>query len=606
MADAVTPTQGPGGTTQISGSASSRLNFINVPPPLQGVRQIAGEEVQVVGKQVTLKTTDGLVSFETDAALQVGQKVLLRLQNIVSQAALQNLAQILVMNERGEVKPAPLHPAPVQTQPKQPQALPQDAVSFSPLTGMEAEELLQNIRTLPAQMTLLPQKLSEAGRDLLIKQLMNLSPQATLPPPLQEAMAKIQELLSTVKGNVTQSATTIPTIAPSAEPKLLEQILSVLQGTTQLPTTQSKIVQPQFVTSLPPGTPITAETLQQILQAIPQAAQNPNPTKIELTNMPQTPAAPTAQQPVPLLAVYIAPTTPATPQQQPSIAVMLTLPDGQQGIAFVKVPEAALKSMLPGTVMVMSMPQGEVSKLPAMTMPTGIMPNMAPAMELAPFHPSIGKEWDALQTLWRDIQSGTFPMANVAGALRQSMPMPNMPQQFTPAVLFFMALLKNNITVPWASEKTLASLPPEKAAILSQLTRDMNVIRAAMNSDQGPVDAWRPLPMPMQMGDQLVRMQWFYRHQYDDPREGEQDTSDERRKRRKTRFLLDVPQTKVGDIQIDGLVQPQQLDVILRTEDNLHAHQRVAIGERFQKALEITGMLGGVTFQPGSQHYVRV
>lgn len=596
MADPVTPAQGTGGTAQIGGSPSSRLSFINVPPPLQGVKQIAGEVINVDGRQVTLKTTDGLVSFETDAALQVGQKVLLRLQNIVSQAASQNLAQILVMTERGEVKPAPLQTQTTQQQSKQPQTLPQDAVSFAPLTATQTEEVLQTIRTLPALMSLLPQKLSEAGRDLLVKQFMNLSPQAPLPPPLQEAMAKIQELLATVKPTAAQAQPAIPTISPAVEPKLLEQILGILQGVSQ---TQTKAVQPQFVTSLPPGTPITAETLQQILQAIPQAAQNPQPSKISL-NAPM-PVQPNSQQPVPLLAVYIAP----SPQNN-AAAVLMTLPDGQQGIGFVRVPEAAMRSMLPGTVMVMSMPQAEVAKLPAMAMPgmASSIP-MQTTPELAPFNPGIGKEWEALQTLWREVQTGNFPLPDVVAALRTSMPNPMLPQQFTPAILFFMAILKQNLPTSWSSEKSLAGLTPEKAALLGQLSRDLGAIRAAM-TDQGPVDAWRPLPMPMQNGDQLVRLQWFYRHQYDEPREGETDNPEERRKRRKTRFLLDVPQTGLGDIQIDGLVQPQQLDVILRTEDNLQAHQRVAIGERFQKALDITGMMGGVTFQPGPQHYVRV
>jgi hypothetical protein len=596
MADPVTPTQGPG-VAQVAGAPTSRLSFLSVPPPLEGVKQIAGEVIQVDGKQVTLKTADGVLSFETDAALQVGQKVLLRLQNIVSQAASQNLAQILVMTERGEVKPAPLQTQATQTPAKQPQILPQDAVTFAPLTATQTEEVLQNIRTLPALMTLLPQKLSEAGRDLLIKQFMNLSPTQPLPPPLQEAMAKIQELLSTVKPAAVQAQSIVPTISPAIEPKLLEQILTVLQGAS-LPQAQTKSVQPQFVTSLPPGTPITAETLQQILQAIPQAAQNPQPSKIALNVPVQT--QPNSQQPVPLLAVYIVPSP-----QNGAATVLMTLPDGQQGIGFVKVPEAAMRSMLPGTVMVMSMPQGEVAKLPAMMMPSIGLPVAMLTPTLAPFNPGIGKEWEALQSLWRDVQTGTFPLPDVAGALRAAMPNPVLPQQFTPAVLFFMAILKQNLPLPWASEKALAGLPAEKAALLSQLSRDLGAIRAAM-ADQGPVDAWRPMPMPMQNGDQLMRMQWFYRHQYDDPREGAADTPEERRKRRKTRFLLDVPQTGLGDIQIDGLVQPQQLDVILRTEDNLQAHQRLAIGERFQKALDITGFAGAVTFQPGPQHYVRV
>lgn len=641
MGDSVTPSNVTSGQVSAAGAPTSKLTFLNVPPALAQQRQISGEVVAVEGKQVTIKTAEGLVAFETDAALQVGQKILVKLQNAAIQLQTQSLAQIFVQNERGDVRAAPTN---VQPPRQTAQAQPLPAVTLSPYTETTAPEAaLAKIASLPVQVAVLPQKLSDTGQAVLLKQLLNLSPQQPLPPPLLEAIAKTQELLVTLKPEALQSFLSSAKGA-LPEPKLVEQILATLQGklpmpeagaSSSVPPAQNPLAPqtpmpatlqtPQLLTALPPGVPLTAELVAQILQVLQQPtvqqqtnAKAPQPLLALLVAPQPTPVPSTPQGTMPapmpqnfqeaLLQVQQAsPQVPANPLTQSTtpttpMMALVTMPDGKQAFSVIHVPTETAKTSLPGTILVMAMPPKDMARIPALPI-VAHLPEEAPMM-VAPFHPSIGKDWQGFEALWDEVQRNVFPMPEMAGILRQTIPSP-MPTQFTPAVLFFMAVAKGNFSLPWANDDALSTLPPEKAAMLSQLSRDMNAIRAAL-SDQGPADVWRPLPMPMQVGDQLVRLQWFFRHHTDEAPEHKGETQEQRRKRRKTRFLLDVPQTRMGNLQIDGLVQPKQLDVILRTEDTLQNHQRAAIGERFQAALDVSGFMGGISFQHGMQNYVRV
>lgn len=630
-------------------AAPTRLTLLSVPPELQNQKQINGEVIKIEGRQVTMKTAEGAVTFETDAALQIGQKVVLKLQNAAAQITLQNMAQILIVNDRGEAKAAPVR---ATVPPVSPPLLPENAVSVSQLAQAVGDEAaLQPQQALPSRLVLLAQNLSTKGNEILLKQLLNLSPQQPLPPPLLEALSKIQELNATLKpAQIAQNISTASQniVAAADEPAFVEQILGLMRSTdTPSPSpqstarqTQPQLVQmppnatPQLLISLPPGTPLTADAVQQILQGL-------QPSPIQSASTQSTPTQSVqAQLQKPLLMLMVMPqisqqsateagmmqapmiqTSPSSSSSTAPMTALLTMPDGQQGIGFVSMPQASLKSVLPGTVLVMALPHAQAEHVAQAQplVPAPSAPLTMPSTPAQPLHPAIGTQWEALQQLWRDVQTGgAWPLpdhmavlgGDMMGLLRQSLPNAAQPQQFTPAVLLFMALMKNNFTVPWAgaglSPEILAALPSEKAALLSQLSRDMSAIQNALN-DPNIGENWRPIPMPLQMGDQLVRMQWFVRHHYDDqPTGGRDEPEQDTRKRRKTRFLLDVPQTKVGDIQIDGLVQPKQLDVILRTESELNVHQRAAIGQRFQGALDINGFAGGLSFQTGTQNYVRV
>src|SRR5690606_10470765 len=215
-------------------------------------------------------------------------------------------------------------------------------------------------------------------------------------------------------------------------------------------------------------------------------------------------------------------------------------------------------------------------------------------------NPSFGVSWPALEQLFEEVLFNHAAPAESAALMRQTIPAP-VAQQLPAAALLFLSILRPGKPGQWLGEALQAKgISADKMALINQLSRDMQAIKNAL-TDPVPMDSWRPLPMPLQVGDHVVRLQWFYRHQDD-----ETDDPDTKPIGRKTRFVLDVPKTRLGDIQIDGLVQIKKLDVILRTESGMPSYMEKAIRERYNGALDLNGFSGGIHFQAGKHHYVHV
>jgi hypothetical protein len=64
-----------------------------------------------------------------------------------------------------------------------------------------------------------------------------------------------------------------------------------------------------------------------------------------------------------------------------------------------------------------------------------------------------------------------------------------------------------------------------------------------------------------------------------------------------TRFLLELELSRIGAMQLDGLVRPQRLDMIIRTHEPLSADMRIDLTGIFADSLEAAGYAGGLSFQ---------
>ena len=102
---------------------------------------------------------------------------------------------------------------------------------------------------------------------------------------------------------------------------------------------------------------------------------------------------------------------------------------------------------------------------------------------------------------------------------------------------------------------------------------------------------WRLLAIPFADGHQVHPLRLFLRrdeHRSDEP-ERERETA--------TRFVLEVELTRLGDLQMDGLVRKTRFDLILRTRRPLSPTMQRDIGEIFQAANEAAGVDGQIVFQ---------
>jgi hypothetical protein len=93
-------------------------------------------------------------------------------------------------------------------------------------------------------------------------------------------------------------------------------------------------------------------------------------------------------------------------------------------------------------------------------------------------------------------------------------------------------------------------------------------------------------------GDQVRQLRLFLRHGQQDG-DGDGDGEDEE----KTRFIVEVELSRLGDLQLDGLVREKRLDLILRSRVPLPEFMRRDIMQIFHDANEITGYRGSIGFQ---------
>jgi len=600
---------------------------VSLPPDLPPNKIVSGEIVANDKGIVTIKTDQGLVVLQAKIDAAVGDMVSFKLQNIVQQAKPQLIAELLPNINTGVVSSSksPLLQSP-SVQPAVDNVVVRDTRPLSEFTPLQA------------RLVSLPDVLGDEPVQVMVKSLLQLPVNNPLPPTLQEGFEKFQQLTQLMTQAKLLPAQTLQ--SPSNSGDLQKGLLTALQNMLQ-PASTGK---PEALASQPgqnfiqlqtilPGQKISPDILLQVRQQLltllqPEQAQ-PQPalptttmpvpaTSSELPSSPQElPVLPGMPQSQPATSVEKAPlyTMPAiglvlgqqpqaTSELKSASLVFMATPQGQQLIGLlsqadmVQAPDHAL---LPGTVLVTAFKPQTQQMLALPVVPSSAM--VETLVKLAPLNLFLGDTWPALQEIVQQATALQHTHPEMMAMLQQVLPAPS-PQQMPPAVLFFLSVLKNNFSGNWLSQDQLSVLDKiGKTELLKQLSQDLRQIQNSLN-DTAPADSWRPLPVPLQIGDQLLRLQFFYRHPDDAlSREEKEDIQDN--KKRKTRFLVNVPKTHYGDIQIDGLVQEKDLEMILRTENPVSSQMESAIRSRYQAVLETTGMSGNINFQSGLNHYVR-
>ena len=110
-----------------------------------------------------------------------------------------------------------------------------------------------------------------------------------------------------------------------------------------------------------------------------------------------------------------------------------------------------------------------------------------------------------------------------------------------------------------------------------------------------PAGDWRLLPIPLWDGEHLRQLRLFLRQH-----EGRDPAKAERARREATRFILELEMSRLGEMQLDGLVRDRRFDLMLRTRDALPEHMRREIRTIFDQANEAAGYSGKLGFQASS------
>jgi hypothetical protein len=169
------------------------------------------------------------------------------------------------------------------------------------------------------------------------------------------------------------------------------------------------------------------------------------------------------------------------------------------------------------------------------------------------------------------------------------------------AVLFFLSALRGGDVRGWLDDSAVRALNRTRPDLSARLEDDFRKLARA--ADQPVPNDWRITQVPLFTGAEieLIRL-WTRRH--DDPA----DDDEGNRHSQNQRFVVDVSLSRLGRLQLDGLVRDagRKLDLIVRTESPLAPAMRDHIRGLFGDAGALTGLTGGVAFQAAPPNFVGV
>lgn len=371
----------------------------------------------------------------------------------------------------------------------------------------------------------------------------------------------------------------------------------------------------------PPSTPMPASPLPvaPAVAATPvtitAAAAPPTGVNIPLPP-PTTPAAPTLATTAPMMVATAAPAAPAPLPQPAATPDALALPRGEPlrvRIIALEPPPAGTTpgpALQPATLVgntslgqpILTTAAGTLvlagrSDLPPGTGLTVALEPPASAAMLPPLDALHGTDWPALREMMQLVAASDPGLAR--SLTQQMLPQPN--KRLTTNMIFFLSALKGGDLSGWLAPEATSLLERQgRGALLARLREDFQA--ASQQAAEPLPDGWRSLPIPFATAEGVGRMQLHLRKIGD----GEETEAEPAGEARAQRFLLDLSFSRIGPMQLDGLVRPGRLDLVIRTHTLLQADIRQGIGDLFRDSLDLAGYAGTIGFQTGAHRWAKV
>ncbi|WNJ99144.1 hypothetical protein L2D14_14885 [Thalassospiraceae bacterium LMO-JJ14] len=287
--------------------------------------------------------------------------------------------------------------------------------------------------------------------------------------------------------------------------------------------------------------------------------------------------------------------TPGPAQGQISLAPGATLTgivSGRQGIGQTVVQTHAGPISLPT---LQAFPPGSEIRFEIVS----LKPPVAGTAQHGPLHggvaPILDGSWgtfsEALDIL-RDVAPGAHQHVMQAA-------LPRADAQMATNVLFFLSALRGGDIKNWLGDGPVRILEKMRPDLAGRLRSDMTQMTRSIDDPQS--GEWRLHGVPFLFGADIDRIQFLVRDQ-------ENDEDGDEESKGGTRFVVDLELSRLGHLQIDGLVgeKNKRLDLVLRTDEPLQPHVRDDIRRIYNDALELTGLEGSVGFQAQPGNFVNI
>jgi hypothetical protein len=180
--------------------------------------------------------------------------------------------------------------------------------------------------------------------------------------------------------------------------------------------------------------------------------------------------------------------------------------------------------------------------------------------------------------------------------INSRVPQPN--EQLAGPLLFFLSALKRGDAKGWlGSDAAEALTRGGKLDLLNKLGQYMG--NSVQTEHDPAVGEWKSYPIPLH---QFGQFQTMTLHVHEDG--GREASTKSSRATDQIRFVIDVNMSRFGPMQLDGLVRPKKLDMIVRSEVILPPGMPQELRTSYLTTIEALGYTGSLSFQTGRQHWI--
>ena len=167
-------------------------------------------------------------------------------------------------------------------------------------------------------------------------------------------------------------------------------------------------------------------------------------------------------------------------------------------------------------------------------------------------------------------------------------------------IMQFLLGIRGGELAAWMGEGPLRILQREKPDLANRLRDDFRAMGRI--SEETVSGDWRALPVPVANGAEIQQIQLLMR------RVGGDEEDDEENAESGTQFIVDVDLTRMGRVQLDGIVQEsrKRFDLVIRSKQRMNDTVQNDIRAIFGDAQELTGTNGGLHFQAAPPKFVDV
>jgi hypothetical protein len=179
------------------------------------------------------------------------------------------------------------------------------------------------------------------------------------------------------------------------------------------------------------------------------------------------------------------------------------------------------------------------------------------------------------------------------------LPSPASPAQLGPAAIFFLAAIRSGDLGSWLGDKALDILKRDGkgTSVLSRLGGETSTL-SKLQAEPVSQD-WRGFTLPLSWQNEIHKAAFYYR-------KGEKEDSDDDDKGRPTRFIFDLSLSRMGEVQIDGLLFGRRLDLAVRTLQRISPAMQQEMKKVYAGAMSETGYEGDIIFQDDPARWVKV